>query len=94
MIKKTFTYKFKTIISDQENYNDYNLFNPILLIGWVNSNHYELLIPIEAYIDIPIEYQLKNNKQNLKKPQEKASSDEIKELPNDDKDDRSKIEKK
>lgn len=64
--KKNFKYKFETIISDQENYNDYNPFSPTLLIGWVNSDHYELLIPLDTYIDIPIEYQLKTNKQNPK----------------------------
>ena len=91
---KTFKYKFETIISDQENYNEYNPFIPTLLIGWVNSNHYELLIPIDTYIDIPIEYQLKTNEQNSKKLQEKVPSEEIKELSNNDNDDTSKIEEK
>ena len=36
---KTFKYKFETIISDQENYNEYNPFIPTSLIGWVNSKY-------------------------------------------------------
>ena len=33
-----------------------------MLIGWVNSNHYELFLPIQADIALPLEYQIKENK--------------------------------
>ena len=39
-----YKFQYETIISDQTDYNIYNPFLPILLIGWRNDNHYELLI--------------------------------------------------
>lgn len=56
-----------TIISDQQDYNQYNPFIPIVLIGWINSNHYELLFPIKVDTEIPIELQISRNQNCIPK---------------------------
>ena len=88
--KNTFVYNYETIISVQENYNDYNPYNPTLLLGWANSNHYELLIPLDTDADIPIEYQIKNNNQNSIKSPNKIPRDINIELSHKDNDNTSK----
>ena len=51
-------YKFETIRSNIANYNQ---FIPIILIAWINNNHYELLLPNGLNEEeIPIEYNLLN----------------------------------
>lgn len=64
------------MISGQENYNNYNPYNPTILIGWINYNHYKLLILIKNDIDIPIEYNNKNNKDNNVYCQKKKNNNE------------------
>ena len=56
-----------------------NPFIPIILIAWINENHYELMLPNNLQIeDIPLEYNILNHdekpiskdsyeKKNLKK---------------------------
>ena len=49
-------YKFETIRSNIANFNP---FIPIILIAWINNNHYELLLPNGLNEEeIPIEYNL------------------------------------
>lgn len=51
-------YNFETIRSNIE---DLNPFIPIILIAWINNNHYELLFPnCLSKEEIPIEYNLLN----------------------------------
>ena len=51
-----FTFSYETMISAQLDFNNYNPFIPTILIGWINSNHYELLFPINNGTDLPCEY--------------------------------------
>ena len=39
--KQNYSYSYETLISDQLDYNQYNPFNPTVLIGWINNNHFE-----------------------------------------------------
>lgn len=56
------SYNYETKISAQEDYNQINPFLPILLIGWINENHYELLIPKNIKnFKYHIEYNIKKN---------------------------------
>ena len=51
-----YKFSYETIMSDQLDFNNYNSFIPTILIGWINSNHYELLFPINHGTDLPDEY--------------------------------------
>jgi len=58
-----FNYKYETMVTSNDIYNP---FWPIILIGWVNHNHYELLLPVnmkEEEYSIEM-YFLNNNKLN------------------------------
>ena len=56
-----YKFQYETIISDQTNYNIYNPFLPILLIGWRNENHYELLMPKNLNVhEFPEEHVINN----------------------------------
>ena len=59
--KKKYSYSYETFISDQIDYNQYNPFIPTVLIGWINNNHFELLVPTNTDIEMPVEFQMSKN---------------------------------
>ena len=59
--EKNYTFNFETIINQ---YDDYiNPFSPIILIGWINNNHYVLLVPKNYQTN---NFNFKNTKNNIK----------------------------
>ena len=47
-----FKFSYETMISDQLDFNNYNPFIPTILIGRINSSHYEELFPINHGTDL------------------------------------------
>ena len=53
-----YTFTFETIINHSDNY--FNPFKPTILLGWVNNNHYVLLMTKNLNIELtPLEYRNK-----------------------------------
>ena len=55
-----YNYKFESIYSNYEKYNPFWL---IILLGWINNNHFELLLPYNlSKEEYPIEFKILDNK--------------------------------
>ena len=70
----TYNFIFETIINQNEHY--LNPFKPIILLGWVNNNHYVLLLPKTTILELtPLEYR-NNLNDNSKEEKDNSSSKE------------------